>query len=70
MKKIVYVVTKKELWGEDKDIIGVFETLEAAEKVVPTPIVWEEDDWYTIYEEKKNDYTTILWTIEERDLLG
>ena len=69
MKKIVYVVTKKELWGEDKDIIGVFETLEAAEKVVPTPIVWEEDDWYTIYEEKKNDYTTILWTIEERDLL-
>lgn len=69
MKKIVYVVTKKELWGEDKDIIGVFETLEAAEKVVPTPIVWEEDDWYTIYEEKKNDYTTILWTIEERNLL-
>ena len=69
MKKIVYVVTKKELWGEDKDIIGVFETLEAAEKVVPTPIVWEEDDWYTIYEEKENDYTTILWTIEERNLL-
>ena len=69
MKKIVYVVTKKELWGEDKDIIGVFETLEAAEKVVPTPIVWEADDWYTTYEEKKNDYTTILWTIEERELL-
>ena len=69
MKKIVYVVTKEELWGKDKDIIGVFETLEAAEKVVPTSIVWEEDDGYTIYEEKKNDYTTILWTIEERDLL-
>ena len=69
MKKIVYVVTKKELWGDERDIIGVFETLEAAEKVVPTPIVWEEDDWYTTYEEKKNDYTTILWTIEERDLL-
>lgn len=69
MKQTVYVVTKKELWGEDTDIIGVFETLEAAEKVVPTPTVWEEDDGYTIYEEKKNDYTTILWTIEERDLL-
>ena len=69
MKKIVYVVTKKELWKEDRDIIGVFKTLEAAEKVVPTPIVWEEDDWYTTYEEKKNDYTTILWTIEERELL-
>lgn len=69
MKKIVYVVTKQELWGDERDIIGVFETLEAAEKVVPTPIVWEEDDWYTTYEEEKNDYTTILWTIEERDLL-
>lgn len=63
------MVTKKELWGEDRDIIGIFETLEAAEKIVPTPIVWEKDDGYTIYEEKKNDYTTILWTIEERDLL-
>ena len=69
MKKIVYVVTKEELWGYERDIIGVFETLEAAEKVVPTPIVWEADDGYTTYEEKKNDYTTILWTIEERDLL-
>ena len=70
MKKIVYVVTKEELRGDKRDIIGVFETLEAAEQVVPTPIVWEADDGYTIYEEKKNDYTTILWTIEERDLLG
>ena len=59
-----YIVTKQELWENDCEIIGIFDTFEKAKKVVPTSTIWEDDDHYIIYEEIASDGASILWTIK------
>lgn len=60
-----YIVTKQELWEDDCEIIGTFDTFEKAKEIVPTSTIWEDDDYYTIYEEITNIGASILWTIKE-----
>lgn len=63
----VYVITKQELWEDDYDIIGVFNSFETAlNKIPPAATLVEDDDYYVIYEDKENGY---LWTITERDVV-
>lgn len=59
-----YIVTKQELWENDCEIIGIFDTFEKAKKVVPTSTIWEDDDCHIIYEEIASNGASILWTIK------